>query len=140
MTNKELPMADMGPLNPKPVKAEQVDRDAELLPCPFCGSSGETKVGYWPDAAELNWAMRCVCGTSIGLNQGYHDAAEAWNTRHTERARLIAALREGQAGIARKVANETAPTDGNYAKGWYVARDAALAAITTIIEQVEKQP
>lgn len=60
--------------------AEYVEQMA-LLPCPFCGSSGPTKVGYWPDRCDQNPRVRCCCGAAVG--GGLFEAVDRqrWNTR-----------------------------------------------------------
>lgn len=58
----------------------------QVKPCPFCGQSGPTKIGYWPDLHGLNHYMQCVCGARHGMNMGEEAAIAAWNTRPTEAA------------------------------------------------------
>jgi len=69
----------------------------QVKPCPFCGQSGPTKIGYWPDLHGLNHYMQCVCGARHGMNMGEEAAIAAWNTRQTE----VAAEARGMAEIER---------------------------------------
>lgn len=91
------------------------DLSPELKPCPFCGQSGPSKVGFWPDLAGLNERPRCVCGASMNGGITPEQQAAAWNHRTTsdlspeivERvARAIAAARFGDEILNRTIAPE----------------------------------
>ena len=63
-----------------PVELQDAIERVALLPCPFCGQSGPTKLGYLPDSSGLNHGVRCVCGAVMRYGDK-ESTIKAWNTR-----------------------------------------------------------
>lgn len=71
---------------------EEAEEKPVLLPCPFCGASGE-QAGLdsvcvnpdgdsWAADGKYRWSVRCgPCATSTSVNRSKTDAIAAWNTR-----------------------------------------------------------
>lgn len=78
-------------------------RDAELLPCPFCGGEAYT----WGNTA-CEWRVECKsCGASSLPHVTPREAAAAWNRRHFNSVLLVGdMLYFGELGTFRRVANE----------------------------------
>jgi hypothetical protein len=112
----------------------------ELLPCPFCGNSGPTKIGYWTDLCGFNYRVRCVCGAAIGGGSDEAADIDCWNTRastHAEPAEPV----DGDAveRVARAIFNTTeewTQSNGIWSAlpeyGQDVFRDRARAAIAAL--------
>lgn len=71
----------------------------ELKPCPCCGQSGPTKVGYWPDELAPQSRIRCVCGMQT-IAHDFESCSIIWNTRAetpqsipSEREEIVAYMR-----------------------------------------------
>jgi hypothetical protein len=80
----------------------------DLLPCPFCGRSGPTIVGYWPDMSGLNMRVRCTCGVAVGGGIDEDADRERWNTRALTRQAHVS---DDASGLREKLAEIVAPED-----------------------------
>ena len=57
-----------------------MDKKEKLLPCPFCGASGDSFVSV--NKSYDNYFVKCFeCGAKSGVCEDEETAVDAWNRR-----------------------------------------------------------